>query len=1641
MVMPKRKSQADEPPGLLKDVFAWMAEQPETDPALVAQETQPGVVILPSQDQQPEDYVTCQICGTLCKALKGHLARNHMMTTDKYLKMFGLTPDQLVAPSYVERRRQLASKAGLGGAGGWQLTKGQDMVRGIDDGNSEKMAETHINTECNANLFRRIDELKWSTRVANCLNFLGVTYVGELAQMQESELLRTPNLGRHALNEIKASLEAIDLTIGMQLDGWPPDNLVGNAQHCGQIALSDILDLSAERSAYTLLNPIEQQVLQFLSILMEQTHRTNLAKCLRQAGVMGCDGKAMGTVDLGTIIDRLVKMDLVDIDPATSMLFACAPCIANYATQAAIREGRFESMLQTIQKEFPIYNSHYYSPGRINSYIRAIREMRISIFAKDPEQLTKIIESCQTQYSNEMALEHPLITICDSPCDIEWFCTLTPAIQAEALNVMVPNRLEQFADVTDLLPLLEKGRHDPNGFLAALFCKHLLTIKIFQGRLAEAQTILNEGKPCADAPAMQAWIHFLRGEHEVTIRLFEQLLKTARKVTDKRRHLFEEFSGIFFLLALLKSEDPTQRVRLTEYLELPSKKPKIALSPRFTCLSATMLFSQNKTADAKQQLDPIAGKIAYTGNGIVQKQKTDSSLTKIFKGIARFWIDKEYAIQKNTDFRTLFDQARQHGHRWAAMELAELLAAMEVDPTTHAEYAALIRRESGMQSLLAIMTREENWERALKALILMGGHDTPDTRTACTSRLIWMIEYSKSSVIGIQPREQTHNVTGQWSKGRQVALKRLFSQSADRPDFLTEQDLRICAAIHRNPNYYGESYEWHLPQAMLAMVGHPLVFWMDALAQPVEVVKEALVLVVSRKGGQVGIRFSESVTMEGTFAYRDSPTRCRLVEITKAHTRIAEILGGKTLQVPAIASGQVMNAIRAIAPLVTIHSGLEGGIADVDELPADARPHILLWPNGNGLRIALQARPFSGEGPYFPPGKGGKTIIAEINSRRVQTHRNLKEEAARAKRVIDACPNLLADEGQNEWLIEEPETCLELLLELQALSAEEAVIAWPEGEKIQVSRPLAMDGLRVRIQREEDWFAINGELTVDEDLVLDMHRLLELARGRESRFLPLGEGRFLALTESFRKRLAEIDAFSDSHAGGQRFHHLASPILRDILEQAGKVEEDAHWRKQLQRIDLAQAVEPDPPSMLQAELREYQLAGFHWLTRLAVWGVGGCLADDMGLGKTLQALALLLYRAQEGPSLVVAPVSVGMNWLKEIERFAPTLRGILFGGSSRQQILEGLQPFNVVICSYGLLQQEAEMLVAMRWNVIVLDEAQAIKNRLTKRSQAAMALTGSVRIVTTGTPMENHLGELWNLFQFINPGLLGSLERFNERFAAPIERNADKGAQKRLQKLIRPFLLRRTKNQVLEELPSRTEIVLHVELSEEEMAFYETLRRQAIAQIEEFAGPPEQQRFRILAEIMRLRRACCHSQLVLPDSPLESSKLALFWEVTEELLENKHKALVFSQFVDHLAILRALLDEKGVNYQYLDGSTPAKERQRRVDAFQAGEGDVFLISLKAGGVGINLTAADYVIHMDPWWNPAVEDQASDRAHRIGQKRPVTIYRLVAKETIEEKIVALHRHKRDLADGLLEGGEMSGKLSLEELFDLVRSGIS
>ena len=393
--------------------------------------------------------------------------------------------------------------------------------------------------------------------------------------------------------------------------------------------------------------------------------------------------------------------------------------------------------------------------------------------------------------------------------------------------------------------------------------------------------------------------------------------------------------------------------------------------------------------------------------------------------------------------------------------------------------------------------------------------------------------------------------------------------------------------------------------------------------------------------------------------------------------------------------------------------------------------------------------------------------------------------------------------------------------------------------------------------------------------------------------------------------------------------------------------------------------------------------------------------------------------------------------MEELSKFAPTLNVYDLRSENRDALIDKAGKFDVIICSYGLLQHNGELMMDKKWETIVLDEAQAIKNAQTQRWKTVMKLKGKSRIALSGTPIENHLGELWSIFSFINPGLLGSIKHFQDKYSIPIETKQSPDRIHALRSLVQPYILRRLKSDVLRELPPKTEQTIHVEPSEQEATFYEALRRTASERMEHFMA--ENNRISVLAEITKLRQACCDSSLVDGAVKIENSKLNAFIETVKSIIENGHKALVFSQYVSFLAIVKQRIEAEKINYQYLDGSTSAANRKKLVDAFQGGEGDLFLLSLKAGGSGLNLTAADYVIHLDPWWNPAVEDQASDRAHRIGQERPVTIYRFVMRNTIEEKIIALHENKRNLANELLSGQGVSGKLSNDDLMDLIRVG--
>ncbi len=703
---------------------------------------------------------------------------------------------------------------------------------------------------------------------------------------------------------------------------------------------------------------------------------------------------------------------------------------------------------------------------------------------------------------------------------------------------------------------------------------------------------------------------------------------------------------------------------------------------------------------------------------------------------------------------------------------------------------------------------------------------------------------------------------------------------------------------------------------------------------------------------------------------------------------------------------------------------------------------VMLLRSSSDGRLAYGLRVRDSEESLHRPGQGRMTRAITRDGKPVQLTRSATDEWRMVDEWCAASGNeSLSTEGTTN-------TFEETMALLSSLRQDEGSIEvlWDPATESQPKYvgQISTGNVRISIEKKRDWFQLSGVCSLgDESLELKgLMQALEQSRagGVGSGYIRVGADGWATISADLAKRLEQLNDAVHTERGTMKFDGTSAHAMRSIQSML-HVDAPALWQKMLDRLQRAETLEPDLPVGLNATLRDYQFEGFRWMRRLAEWGVGGVLADDMGLGKTIQTLAVMLDRAGQGPSLVVAPTSVGFNWMREIARFAPELEAHLYRETDRGDFLNQLGPKHVVVCSYGLALRDAAKLKKVVWNTLVLDEAQAIKNARSKTALAIAEIESEWTVALTGTPVENHLGELWSLFRVVAPGVLGGWEQFRNRFAGPIERDNDPERSLALRDRLKPFVLRRTKLEVLKDLPSRTEMNLLVELSPAERALYDSVRLSVVEEVDSLVNLPDvqDQRFRILALLTRLRQLACHPRLVDSAWSERSAKLIQLKETVLELKQEGHRVLIFSQFVQHLQLIREMLEEEGISYQYLDGSTPAAKRQQEVDQFQNGDATAFLISLKAGGTGLNLTAADYVIHMDPWWNPAVEDQATDRAHRIGQTKPVMVYRIIAQGTIEDEILKLHETKRDLIAGVLEGAQAAAKLSTQDLIAMIKQG--
>lgn len=1161
--------------------------------------------------------------------------------------------------------------------------------------------------------------------------------------------------------------------------------------------------------------------------------------------------------------------------------------------------------------------------------------------------------------------------------------------------------------------------------------------------------------PLADAKTVaihQAWLAFINNQPQQALSTIDHFLKVF---TQQKQGVlyFEGVFGVFYSLMLIwRAFEP--------FTEAADKKYWLK-QLTFQVQEAVNRHKSDRDAYAMVQL--YAVEIYRLYNGELKSQDANISLQIerwlakntahttwplqfLLYCLAAYWLDQTLSAQWQDKLVDFFGQADGQGSPWLAMQLAHLIQSQ---PTSLVVHVACRQRvdalcEAAKQDnrliLASMLPVKARWQGALQALQQWTKDYTLQADGADATRVVWMLGYdtqAHQSERRLQIKEQKRTKSG-WSRGRALSLRSLVEDGG--LDDLSVKDRQVLKSALRQEsfNYYRDGYALDFEVALLGLVGHPAVYSEKNPEQPIELVAKTPQLVLSEEGSQIRMAVVPHPRQlledddHRVALVPETAQRFQVIQFNEEHWRLADIFGREGLLVPIEFKAQALQSLNAVTPFFNLQSEFDHGDDLVAEtVSADARLHVWLTPQQQGLSLRVYVQPFAGlgfaeQGPQFKPGLGASTVLTEINGRRFKTTRDLHAEHQHWMQLINDAPVSLAFDDEASCDMNGLEASYELLLYLQQQESW-LQLHWPQGKALRLLPEASQKQLSLQVSSKQNWFELSGQLTVNEHAVYSLQQLSALLQNSGSgRFIKLDDDSVLVLTNTLKKKIDQWRTYTDQG----RFHALASHVIEDIVDEVTLIS-DADWQQQLQRFMQAQTLEPTVPTTLQAQLRDYQQQGFQWLARLAHAGVGACLADDMGLGKTVQTLALLLMRAAQGPALIIAPKSVCTNWLQEARRFAPTLKLNCFS-QERETALQSLGAFDLVVCSYGLLQSNLADFTRIQWHTVVADEAQAIKNLQAKRTKAVLSLTADFRLALTGTPIENHLGDLWSLFHFINPGFLGSLEQFNRRFVTPMEQGHDRHLHAHLQALIKPFLLRRLKRDVLTELPSRTEITIEVELSDKEQVLYEALRRQAVDNIASAKGTSGQKRVKMFAELMRLRRACCHPSMVMPEAGITSSKLEMLMTLVEELLANQHQALIFSQFVDHLQLIKTEFDRRQWRYQYLDGSTSAKNRQQAVTDFQAGQSDLFLISLKAGGVGLNLTAADYVIHMDPWWNPAVEDQASDRAHRMGQQRPVTIYRLVTTHTIEQKIMAMHGQKRDLATSLLTGTDSTAKLSLEDM---------
>lgn len=882
--------------------------------------------------------------------------------------------------------------------------------------------------------------------------------------------------------------------------------------------------------------------------------------------------------------------------------------------------------------------------------------------------------------------------------------------------------------------------------------------------------------------------------------------------------------------------------------------------------------------------------------------------------------------------------------------------------------------------------------------------------------------------------EETKQPDGTWAAGSLISEKMLMSGVLESMD---EKDSKVAMRMSTGKESVTEILVSGMDGTGRLFTGSPY----NKVKVPAKIKHEPPYLDIHGKGCEITISSNVQTDEKGMVkkhtVCQDKDESYSLISVNAIQRDVLQ----RVLQQQVFPASAAM-ALREMADKIKGILEIRHNILDKISTPTmsgNGTLSVRLIPENNEYTFKILAAPLEKGAERLPPAEGSEVIYDEVDGQMVCIKRDLDQEQANLEYLTEFLEQTICAEftTYNEGSVSTAENLLKLLV-MAYENPNRVFCEWPEGQRLKFKGDIQGGDISVTVKTGIDWFEVEGEVNVSKKMLKPKEVLEMYKKSEYEGFIKIGEDEYMRMSDTIRKHLQALENMPVSTHTNLVSKYQVGPLAAAL--EGIRTNGDKGYETFLRQMREAYASDPQLPVGLLATLRPYQLEGYKWMKKMDAWGAGVCLADDMGLGKTLQALSFILSKAKEGASLVVAPKSVIPNWIAEAKRFTPILNMYnLNKGGDHKRYIKNAKEFDVIVCTYGKLNSLRSELTEREWNVICLDEAHLIKNRETNMSRTAMQLKAKSRLALTGTPLQNHLGELWNLFQFINPGSLGPYRAFHAKYIAP---KADPEYREVLKEHTAPFILRRTKEEVLDDLPEKMQQVRYVELTPHEEEAYESMRSLIELKFKKEKTKEEKAEMKnihihFLAELTKLRLAACSMQLIDSRWGETSSKITELLKILEALMRNpENQIIVFSQFTSYFDIIKVHLKRMGWDWLYLDGSTPMGKRQDQVMRFQNGECQLFLCSLKAGGLGINLTAANYVILLDPWWNPAIENQAMDRAHRIGQQRCVSVIRLISEHTIEEKVLRLHEQKKELYDDILDGTNQTYKLTYEDMLDMV-----